>query len=153
MVAPHIVKYALGESRSAISQRDAQVLIRRLRNSFEQSHLSEHHDLFIDCVGRFFERESANLLAAFLVGMGADDTNSDLFVFPPESPVHVIRLLGLTSLNDGCLSAAKMPVVEEVDISEEEEGKAEDDSADGGNDKDSSEESEVDIGLSQEFAF
>ena len=116
--------------------------------------MSECHDLFIDCVGHFFKQESANLLAAFLVGMGADDTSSDLFVFPPESPICVIHLLlGLTTLNDGCLSAAKMPVVEEVDISEEEEEKAEEDSADGGNDKDSSEESEVDVGLSQEFAF
>ena len=83
--------------------------------------------------------------------MGADKTSSDLFVFPPESRVRVIRLLGLTALNDGRPSAMTMPAVEELDISEEE--KAEDDSAGGGGDEDSSDESEVDIGLSQEFAF
>ena len=156
MVCPSVLALSLCQDRRAITVGDTNSLIRRLReyakSSFRDS--DDRRDLIINCHGRFFHRESAHVMAAYLRTVGIEDVSTDVFVFPPDSPVRIIRLLGLSGLHDGRPSAATMQAVDEADVSDvedEESGLLSEEDA--GGSEGSSDESEVDVGLSQEFAF
>jgi len=160
MVCPPIL--VLSQDRRAITPRDANSLIRCLNQSIQRTNSDgPQQDLIINCYGFFFERESAHLMVAYLRSMGVENVSTDVFVFAHDSPVRLIRLLGLSGLQGGRPSAATMQAFDEDGSNEDSEDEKEDhkehEEGEGGDEdddsSDKSDESEIDAGLSQEFAF